>query len=218
MDLEQIEVGGDFPLAEVQTKTKNFEFCLERIDDYFGEETNLSCTVGTFPEKHSPDYCWGGCPGALQEAMHIFRGFYPDVDKKMGKVRYVVGNVKGPLNLADDERVIFMGNCTRWEGKINGESVKIEGSYQNACEVDETKTKHNDMLLKFIATQFHTLRNKSSRYIHVKGCPVSVAQHVNYLAAMAKVSNPNFDSRLVFQVNASYYQMHFKRFANRLFN
>jgi len=218
MDLEQIEVGGDFPLAEVQTKTKNFEFCLERIDDYFGEETNLSCTVGTFPAKHSPDYCWGGCPGALQEAMHIFRGFYPDVDKKMGKVRYVVGNVKGPLNLADDERVIFMGNCTRWEGKINGESVKIEGSYQTACEVDETKTKHNDMLLKFIATQFHTLRNKSSRYIHVKGCPVSVAQHVNYLAAMAKVRNPNFDSRLVFQVNASYYQMHFKRFANRLFN
>lgn len=218
MDLEQIEVGGDFPLAEVQTKTKNFEFCLERIDDYFGEETNLSCTVGTFPEKHSPDYCWGGCPGALQEAMHIFRGVYPDVDKKMGKVRYVVGNVKGPLNLADDERVIFMGNCTRWEGKINGESVKIEGSYQTACEVDETKTKHNDMLLKFIATQFHTLRNKSSRYIHVKGCPVSVAQHVNYLAAMAKVRNPNFDSRLVFQVNASYYQMHFKRFANRLFN
>jgi uncharacterized protein (DUF362 family) len=218
MDLEQIEVGGDFPLAEVQAKTKDFEFCLERIDDYFGDETNLSCTVGTFPEKHSPDYCWGGCPGALQEAMHIFRGFYPNVDKIMGKVRYVVGNVKGPLNLADDERVIFMGNCTRWEGKINGESVKIESSYKTAGEVNETKTKSNDMLLKFITTQFHTLRNKSSRYIHVKGCPTSVAQHVNYLAAMAKINNPNFDPRLIVQVNTSYYQMQLKRIVNRLFN
>jgi len=86
MDLDQIEVCGDFPLPEVQEKTKNFEFCLERIDDYFEDESNLSCTVGAFPEKHSPDYCWGGCPGALQEAMHIIRGFSLDVDKKMQKV------------------------------------------------------------------------------------------------------------------------------------
>jgi uncharacterized protein (DUF362 family) len=218
MDINQIEVGGDFPLAEVQEKTKNFQFCLERIDDYFGEETNLSCTVGAFPEKHSSDYCWGGCPGALQEAMHIFRGFYPNVDKKMGKIRYVVGKVEGPLNLTDDERVIFMGNCTSWEGKINGESVKIEGSYKTSSEVDETKTQSNDMLLKFIAAQLHTLRNKSSRYIHVKGCPVSVAQHVNYLSAMAKMNNPNFDSRLVIPANISYYQMQFKRMLNRLFS
>ncbi len=216
MDLAQIDVGGDFPLEEVQAKTQDFEFCLERVDDYFGDDTNLSCTVGTFPEKHSADYCWGGCPGALQEAMHIFRGFYPDVDKKMGKTRYVVGRVEGPLNLSEDERVIFMGDCTRWEGRINGKSVKIDSSYQTSGEVDETKTKSNDMILKFLATQFHTLRHKSSRYIHVKGCPVSVAQHVNYLAAMANIHNPNLDPRLVVPVNISYYQMQFKRMANRL--
>jgi hypothetical protein len=122
------------------------------------------------------------------------------------------------LNLADDERVIFMGNCTRWEGKINGESIKIESSYKTAGEVDETKTKSNDMLLKFMAAQFHALRNKSSRYIHVKGCPASVAQHVNYLAAMGKVKNPNFDPSLVVQANISYYQMQFKRIINQLFN
>jgi uncharacterized protein (DUF362 family) len=217
MDLDQIEVGGDFPLAEVKEKTQDFEFCLERIDDYFGEGTNLSCTVGSFPEKHSTDYCWGGCPGALQEAMHIFRGFYPNVDKEMGKIRCVVGNVEGPLNLTDDERVIFMGSCTSWEGKINGESLKIESSYKTASDVDETKTKSNDMLLKFIAAQIHILRNKSSRYIHVKGCPISVAQHVNYLSAMARINNPNFDSRLVIQANISYYQMQFRRIANRFF-
>lgn len=215
MDLEQIEVGGDFPLTQVQEKTHNFEFCMERVDDYFGEETNLSCTVGTFPEKHSPDYCWGGCPGALQEAMHIFRGFFPNVDKEMGKLRYVIGNVDGPLNLTADERVIFAGNCTSWEGKIDGRKVKITNSYKTSSEVDENKTKSNDMLLKIISAQTQALFNKSSRYIHVKGCPLSVAQHVNHLSAMAKIGNPNFDPRLAIQANISYYQMRFHRFAAR---
>ena len=27
---------------------------------FFADAENLRCTVGTFPEKHSRDYCWGG--------------------------------------------------------------------------------------------------------------------------------------------------------------
>jgi uncharacterized protein (DUF362 family) len=215
MDINQIEVGGDFPLAEVQEKTKTFQFCLERVDDYFSDSPNLSCTVGTFPEKHSADYCWGGCPGALQEAMHIFRGFYPDVDNAMQKVRYVVGKVEEPLNLEDNERVIFAGSCTSWEGEIDGEHVKIESRYKTASETDETKTESNDMLLKFLKAQFHSLVKKSSRYIHAKGCPLSVAQHVNYLSSMAKIKNPNFDPKLFVQANLTYYQMRFHRFMAR---
>jgi len=218
MDLEQINVGGDFPLAEVQEKTKNFEFCLERIDDYFGDESNLSCTVGAFPEKHSPDYCWGGCPGALQEAMHIIRGFSPDVDKEMQKIRYVVGKVDGPLDLADDERVLFAGSCTSWQGEIDGKPVKIESSYHTASEVDEEKTQSNDMLLKIMGAQTHAYINRHSRYIHVKGCPLSVGQHVNYLTSLGKINNPNLDPRLAIQANISYYQMRFHRFASRFFN
>ncbi|UCF95291.1 MAG: DUF362 domain-containing protein [Desulfobacterales bacterium] len=216
MELEQIDVGGDFPLTEMQAKTRNFEFCLERIDDYFGAESNLSCTVGSFPEKHSADYCWGGCPGALQEAMHIFRGFYPHVHKEMGRIRYVVGKVEEPLDLADGERVIFAGSCTSWEGEIAGKDVQIESSYKTASEVDETRTQSNDMLMKFLGAQWHALRNRSSRYIHVPGCPLSVAQHVNYLASMAKIGNPILDPRLLIPVNIAYYQMRFKRFVNSL--
>jgi len=218
MNLDQIEVGGDFPLEEMQQKTRNFEFCLERIDDYFGEQSNLSCTVGAFPEKHASDYCWGGCPGALQEAMHIFRGFYPDVDQKMGKIRYVVGKVDAPLDLADNERVIFAGSCTSWEGRIDGQNVKIESSYKTFSEVDETKSKSNDMLLKFMGTQTHALMNRSARYIHINGCPLSVAQHVNYLSAMANIGNPILDPRLLIPVNIGYWQMQFNRLLNRFRN
>ena len=215
IDLERIEVGGNYPLAEVQQRTRNFQFCVERIDDYFRGSRHLSCTVGTFPEKHSSDYCQGGCPGALQEAIHIFRGFDPDVDKKMRKVRYVVGKVDGPLNLADDECVIFAGDCTSWEGDIDGERVKIESSYKSPADVNVKKTASNDMLLKTGTALAHSLWNRKSRYIHARGCPLSVGGHVNYLSAIAKIKNPNFDGRLLIPVNIAYWQMRFFRFLNR---
>jgi len=62
MDLEDVEILGDYPLEEIQAKTKDFEFEQTRIDEYF-EGSNVICDVGSFPEKHSSDYCWGGMPG-----------------------------------------------------------------------------------------------------------------------------------------------------------
>ncbi len=216
MDINAIEVGGNFPLDEIRNRTKDFQFCLERIDDYFGDESNLSCTVGTFPEAHSRDYCWGGCPGALQEAMHIFRGFYPDVDKQMKKIRYVVGKVDKPLDLDEDEKVVFAGSCTQWQGRINGEEVTIESSYKTHSDVDESQTKTNDMLLKTLKTLVSCYKNRSANYIHAQGCTLSVAENVNYLSTMARINNPNFDKRLLIPVNIAYWQMRVNRFLNRL--
>jgi len=164
LKIEDIDVAGDFPLDEVRERTRDFQFCLERIDDYFNEKTRVTCTVGTFPEAHSPDYCWGGCPGALQEAMHIFRGFTPDVDRQMGKVRYVVGRVEGPLDLDGDERVIFAGDCTSWEGKIDTQTVRIESRYRLLSETDAQKTRSNDMLFKTAQALFNCRRHKTLSY------------------------------------------------------
>jgi len=216
MNLEEIDVSGDLPLQEVQGKTRNFEFCMEHIDSYFEGKSNLSCTVGTFPEKHSPDYCWGGCPGALQEAMHIFKGYYPNVNKEMKKVRYIVGKIDEPLELEEDEKVIFAGNCTSWEGRINGDPVKIESSYKPPQEVDERKTKSNDLLLKTWKTLWSCFTQKNSRYIHAKGCPVSVGDHVHYLSAIAKIKNVNFDPRMLIPLNVAYWKMRTNRALNRL--
>ena len=215
MNIEEIDVSGDFPLEAVREKTRDFEICMERIDNYFEHESNISCIVGAFPEKHSPDYCWGGCPGALQEAIHILRTYYPDVDKEMKKIRYVVGKVKGPLDLEKDEKVIFAGDCTSWSGKIDGEDVTIKSSYKSYHEVNEKKTKSNDMLLKNIITLWRAFKNRSSRWVHIKGCTISIAEHVHYLSLMAKIGNPNFDPRMIIPVNIAYWQMRFKRFMNR---
>lgn len=217
MDLDQIEISGDFPLEEVQHKTRKFELCMEHVDDYFRDTPSLRGTVGSFPEGHSRDYCWGGCPGALQEAMHIFKTFSPNVYDEMKKVRYVVGKVEGPLNLADGERVIFAGDCTSWEGNIDGKHLKIESNYKTTAEVDAKKTKSNDMILKIFGSLLHCVKEKSSRHIHAKGCPVSVAAHVNYLSSLGKIGNVNFDQRSLVPVNIAYWQMRASRFFNRLF-
>ncbi len=217
MSLNDIEVGGDFPLEEIRERTKVFEFCMERVDDYFGKESGISCTVGTFPESHSRDYCWGGCPGALQEAMHIFRGFNPSVEQEMRKVRYVVGRVKGPLHLAEDERVLFAGDCTRWQGEINGRPVKIEGNYRTKEEIDPERTPSNDLVLRMGLALWRGFTRRSSRFIHAPGCTVSVADHVNYVSALGKIPNPNLDPRLIIPLSMAYMQMRIRRLWNRIF-
>lgn len=215
-ELNEIDVDGDFPLKEVQEKTRGFQFCMDPIDTYFGADSNLSCTVGTFPEAHSPDYCWGGCPGALQEAMHIYKATYPNIQQTMGKVRYVVGKVDGPLNLSPDERVIFAGDCTRWAGKIEDEDVTIESSYQSPDEIDETQTPSNDMLFKTVKTAWAAYSRWNSRYIHARGCPVSVGDHVHFLAVFGKIKNANFDVRVIFSLNMMYLLMRIHRWFNHL--
>jgi uncharacterized protein (DUF362 family) len=217
MSLDEIEVAGDFPLEEVQDRTRTFELCMEHVDEYFGEESNLTCTVGTFPEEHSRDYCWGGCPGALQEAMHIYQQYYPNVHQEMKRVRYVVGKVEGPLNLAPDERVVFAGDCTSWEGEVNGKRAMVQSCYKTTADVDATRTRSNDMLLKIFGSLFHCFRHRSSRHIHAKGCPLSVAAHVNYLSSFGKIKNVNFDLRNLVPINVAYWQMRVMRFFNRIF-
>jgi len=217
MDLNEIDLVGDYPLREVQERTREFQLCMEHIDDYFREAPHLNCTVGSFPEPHSLDYCWGGCPGALQEAMHIFQTYYPDVLRDMAKVRYVVGKVEGPLNLEPGERVLFAGDCTSWQGTIGGETVSIQSDYKTKSQVDAASTKSNDMILKIFGSLFHCWGNRSSRYIHARGCPVSVAAHVNYLSYLGKIGNINFDRRNLIPINIAYWQMRANRFFNKLF-
>lgn len=216
MDIDEIEVGGDYPLDEMKIKTKDFQFVMEHIDNYFPEDCNLKCTVGTFPEKHSADYCWGGCPGALQEAMHIFKGSDPNVYQEISKVHYVVGRIDGPIDFDDDAKIIFAGNCTSYEGEIDGQRVKIEGSYCPPSQVDEKQTKSNDMIKKNLAPPINLFKNRKSRYIHLKGCPVPVGDHVHYLSSLGKITNPNFDPGLAIGVNIGYWTMRSKRFINGL--
>ncbi len=217
IDINDIEIGGDFPLEELQENNKNFRFCLERIDNYFNVKGNLTCTVGTFPEQHSRDYCWGGCPGSLQESIHIYKTAHPDVLKKIKKIRYVVGQVEGDLDLQEDERVLFAGNCTSYKGKLNGSFVTINSTYKTSSEINVRKTKSNDMVKRTFITMKNVLFNRKKRYLRAKGCPVSVADHVHYISGLGDIPNMNFEPKLMLLSNLAYLQMRIMRFLNRFF-
>lgn len=216
IDIKQIDLEGDYPLKEVQKKTADFQFCLEHVDQYF-QNTKLNCTLGTFPEKHSQDYCWGGCPGALQEAIHMTRTIVPEVENNMKKIRYVVGNVDGPLNLEKDEKVIFVGDCTSWQGTINGKEIHIKSRYRHPGDIDVTKTRSNDMLLKLISTLFNIARSMGRKYIRAEGCPVSVGDHIHYLSFKGGFKNINFSPHLVVPYMFQYILMWIFKIKNRLF-
>ena len=140
----------------------------------------------------------------------------PDIESDIEKIRIVIGKVEGPLDLAEGERVIFAGNCTSWQGEIEGQEVTIESSYRTTHEIDATKTTSNDMLLKNFSTMWDCFENRKSPYMHAKGCTVSVPDFVHYLASMGKVGNPNFDPRIAVPANVGYWQMRFNRLMSRL--
>jgi len=217
INLNDIEVGGDFPLEELQHKNKGFQFCFERIDSYFNNKGNLTCTVGKFPEKHSKDYCWGGCPGALQEAIHIYKSTQPTVLNDIKKIRYVVGQIDGDLELKDNERVLFVGDCMSFKGKINGSVTEISSTYKTTDQVDVYHTKSNDMLKRTFLAIKNVVKNKRKKYIRAQGCPVSVGDHIHYLSGLGGIRNMNLHPKLVTGVNLAYMQMRIKRFLNTRF-
>ncbi len=148
--------------------------------------------------------------------MHILDASYPDINKKMKKIHYVVGKVDQPIDFAEDEKVLFVGNCTSWEGQINGKKVSIKSRYKTCSEVDETKTKSNDLLLTHLKTLFTCFINLKAKYIRVKGCTVCVADHVHYISFLGKTGNPNFDRRMIFTITLAYLKMRVMRALNWL--
>ncbi|MCP3901193.1 MAG: hypothetical protein GY707_15920, partial [Desulfobacteraceae bacterium] len=145
---------------------------------------------------------------------HIFKRFDSDVEHKMKRVRVVIGKIDKPLNLAKDEKVLFVGNCTSFNGEIGGKTVKIESTYKTKEEINECKTKSNDMVLKNLKPILKRITMGQKSYIHAKGCTISVADQVHYLSFLGKIKNPNYDKRLFLDIVISYLRMVVSRFFN----
>jgi uncharacterized protein (DUF362 family) len=215
IDLDDIEVDGDYPLNEIRRKTTDFSLLRERIDDSFKDHNKLTCTVGTFPYEHSRDYCWGGCPGLLQEAMHLHRLHSLHKVDEMTRLRYVVGRVDAPLELAEDERVIFAGDCCRWEGRINGKLVKIQGDRESSRKTMTSEMRSTDTIAKAVSSVLHCLTTAPSGYIHLKGCPVSGVELGVYLSLFGGLPIIPLDTRTILSIIGSYAQTRMGRLYKR---
>jgi uncharacterized protein (DUF362 family) len=200
---EAIRLGGDVSLEEAQRRAKGFQVGLVRIEKYF-EGTNVQAYAGTPPKDATDDYCWGGCPGVMEEVIEILRLADEHCDRKLPRVHLVFGKYDGALDVGYGEKVVFVGDCVEWDGKIDGELVQIRSRYQDRRGIDPHLAKHQDVYARMLrmAKKLRELRERP--YIRLEGCPVSIGELILLLAELGGINNPYFDRRSVVSFNRSY--------------
>jgi uncharacterized protein (DUF362 family) len=200
---DEIEVGGDVSLAEAQRRAEGFQVGLIRVEKYF-EGTNISAYSGPPPGHEAEGYCWGGCPGVLEEAIEILRLYDANCDRSLPRLHLVFGSYKGPLDVSYGEKVLFLGDCAEWEGRIAGQLVQISSKYKDRSSIDPHRAVHQDIYAKMLNVSRKVRELRHQPWIRLEGCPVSAAELVLLLAELTGVQNPYLDSREIVGFNKAY--------------
>ena len=203
VDLSQIDITGDVTLEQARERARGFRKGLIRVEDYF-RDTKIKTYAGVPSKNESCDYCWGGCPGALEEAIEILRQFDDKIDNKMPPIHLVFGAYNGPIDAKPGEKVIFMGNCAEWQGTIAGKSVVIKPLPQPRANKDPHYAMTSDIYQKMVSVTFSLFKSKKKTSLRLPGCPVSVAEQVLLLADISGARNPYFDPRTAITFTKSY--------------
>jgi uncharacterized protein (DUF362 family) len=202
-DLSAIRLSGDVSLDEARRRGAGFEVGLVRVEKYF-EGTKITAYAGPPPEVEHTDYCWGGCPGAIEEAIEILRMFDKACDEKMPRMHVVFGAYRGPIDAKPGEKVVFIGDCAEWQGQLDGELVQIGSTYVPREERDPRHARHDDIYAKILGVRRTLSRARKQPYVRLRGCPVSVAEQILTLVELGGTRNPYFDVREVLGFNRAY--------------
>jgi uncharacterized protein (DUF362 family) len=196
LDLKDITISGDVTLPEAQQRAKGFKVGLIRVEKYF-EGTSITAYAGPPPATEGKDYCWGGCPGAIEEAVEILRLMDKEIDAKMPRLHVVFGAYDGPLDVKPGEKVAFIGDCATWKGQIGDKLVSIESLYKQRDTLDPHTVKGEDVIAKMWKTRAILKQGEKGEVMRLKGCPVSVAEQVLLLAGVAGADDPARDTSLM---------------------
>lgn len=217
VDLDEIEITGDVSLDEAKQRASTFRVGLIRVEEYF-EGTNIQAYSGPHPGGTTrEDYCWGGCPGALEEAIEILRIFDKNTDEKMPKTHIVFGAYDGELDAKPGEKVVFIGDCATYKGQIAGKEVNLESLYVDRSTKDPRTAKSEDIFAKMLKMEGKLWGLNKKDIIRLTGCPVSVAEQVLALVKLGKLKNPYLDPRVSLTFTSCYLSWRTKSLLNRLF-
>jgi uncharacterized protein (DUF362 family) len=205
IDLAQIRVEGDVSLEQARARAKGFKVGLIRVEKYF-EGTNVTAYAGPPPEGEKTDYCWGGCPGAIEEAIEILRLFDANTDTKMPRVHVVFGAYEGPIPAGPGEKVVFIGDCSSWKGKLQDQVVQLESIYKPRSTKDPHTAKHDDVFAKMASVVAKLRKHRDDPYLRLEGCPVSVAEQALFLVFFGGLKNPFLDPTESVAFNKAYLQ------------
>jgi uncharacterized protein (DUF362 family) len=204
LDLDAVDITGDVSLDEAREKAKGFKVGLIRVEKYF-EGTKITAYAGPPPEPERTDYCWGGCPGAIEEAIEILRLYDAHCDAKMPRLHVVFGAYDGPIDAKPGEKVVFIGDCAEWKGTINDKLVQIRSVYKDRSSKDPYAAKHDDIFAKMASVTAKLAKARKADYLRLEGCPVSVAEQVLALVHLASTKNPYFSGPEVIRFNQAYF-------------
>ena len=215
VDLSEINIIGDVPLGLAQERASAFRVGLVRVEDYF-EGTSIRAYSGK-PPGGEVDYCWGGCPGALEEAIEILRLYDAQCDDKIPPMHIVFGAYEGTLDVRDGEQVVFLGDCASFKGNIHGKPFELESVYVDRSEKSPYEATAEGIFTKMakVTTKMATQGSKSA--FRIAGCPVSVAEQVLLLVNMGKLNNPYLDKNQVIDFNNAYFSSRTRKTINRIF-
>jgi hypothetical protein len=174
-----------------------------RVEKYF-EGTKITAYAGPPPEAEHTDYCWGGCPGAIEEAIEVLRLFDKECDERMKRLHVVFGAYRGPIDAKPGEKVIFIGDCANWEGQLDGKLVQIRSTYQDRGTKDPHHAKHSDIYGKMVSVTRNIRSARREPYMRMQGCPVSVAEQVLAIVELGGTKNPYFDRSEAVGFNKAY--------------
>jgi uncharacterized protein (DUF362 family) len=202
-DLARITVTGDVTLEQARARAKDFEVGLIRVEKYF-EGTHITAYAGPPPESERTDYCWGGCPGAIEEAVEILRQYDKEFDAKSPRLHVVFGAYDGPIDAKPGEKVVFMGDCSKWEGKLGEKLVQIRSTYKDRSTKDPHHVKHPDIYAKLASVTARIHKARGVDYVRFEGCPVSVAEQLLALAQLTGSKNPILNAGDSIRFNKAY--------------
>jgi uncharacterized protein (DUF362 family) len=203
IDLAEIGLTGDVSLEEARRRARGFKVGLARVEEYF-EGTAISCYAGPPTEESVPDYCWGGCPGALIEAIQVLRRFDPETDRKMPRLHIVFGAYEGEIPAKPGERVVFVGDCATWKGAVAGREASVDRVPLSQTRTDPHHARHDDIYAKMAKVMWRLTKARGQEHMRLRGCPVSVAEMVLVLSQVSGAKNPYFDPRIVLDFNRAY--------------
>jgi uncharacterized protein (DUF362 family) len=215
VDLAAIDVIGDVSLADAQRKAEGFRTGLIRVEEYF-EGTSIRAYGGP-PPGGEVDYCWGGCPGALEEAIEIVRLFDAAADDKLPRVHIVFGRHEGPLDVQPGEKVIFMGDCAEFHGQIAGKQVDLPSIYEDRSHKDpRTEPAPPDIMLKLLTVKGELRALERDGVMRIAGCPVSVAEQILALVEVGGLKNPYLEPSEVLPFTNAYFSWRVHKALRRL--
>jgi uncharacterized protein (DUF362 family) len=188
-ELSKIRITGDLTLPTARKAASGFRSGLIRVEEYF-KGTSIQAHSG--PPPGDQDYCWGGCPGALEEAIELLRLFNRNADEALPPMHIVFGDYRGQIAAKPGEPVLFIGDCASFAGSIAGQPIAVQSVYRPRKEKEPLAARRDDIFVKMARTGWKMRSLKRNQVVRMKGCPVSVAEQLLALVAAGGLPNPYF--------------------------